>query len=133
MTVYWVMVVLAVGFMALGQFIAVKGKHKKNQVLEAASSGEHYLTFSVVLSAFVYIFVTGFRYGVGRDYFYTYVPYFNNVYYSGKQGRMELGFYAINYLVSRVTSNPTPVFVICSIIFLHVYMLRFLSIHRSQH
>ena len=81
MTVYWVMVVLAVGFMALGQFIAVKGKHKKNQVLEAASSGEHYLTFSVVLSAFVYIFVTGFRYGVGRDYFYTYVPYFNNVYY----------------------------------------------------
>lgn len=117
MTVYWVMVVLAVGFMALGQFIVTQGKHKKNQVLEAASSGEHYLTFSVVLSAFVYIFVTGFRYGVGRDYFYTYVPYFNNVYYSGKQGRMELGFYAINYLVSRVTSNPTPVFVICSIIF----------------
>lgn len=73
--------------------------------------------FFAALSATVLIVVTGFRYGIGQDYFYTYVPYFRRVCLGGGQDDMEIGFYLINKIVSIFTDNPAPVFVICSVIF----------------
>lgn len=82
-----------------------------------ARNGRTYARWGVVASALAFILLTGFRYGIGQDYFYTYVPYFERVRLGlGDQG-MEVGFFLLNWLVSRFTSDPTPVFVFCSVLF----------------
>ena len=88
-----------------------------------------YARWGVALSAGAFIFMTGFRYGVGQDYFYTYVPYFEKVCAGQAPADVEFGFYAINKLVSLFTTDPTPVFLICSIVF---FVCTYAAIMRSS-
>lgn len=76
-----------------------------------------YAKWGVIASALVFIALTGFRYGIGQDYFYTYVPYFDQVRLGFSPHGMEVGYYALNWIVSRFSNDPTPVFLVCSLIF----------------
>lgn len=82
-----------------------------------AQNGRSYMRWGVVASALVFICLTGFRYGIGQDYFYTYVPYFERVRIGLGQENLEVGFFALNWIVSRFTNDPTPVFLFCSAVF----------------
>lgn len=48
--------------------------------------------------------VSAFRYGIGTDYFYTYVPSFNRI-VSGEHVYTEWGFELLNIGISKLTSN----------------------------
>lgn len=115
MIAYWIMVLLATAFMSICIFFA-KNADKTTYSIPRYNS---IIRLGAVGSALIYISFTGFRQNVGTDYNYTYLPYFHYVYSTGNPGRMEYGFYLLNYIVSRFTSNPTPVFLVCSIIFFY--------------
>lgn len=70
----------------------------------------------VFLSYLIMVFVTGTRYNVGVDYFYTYVPIFNKI-LSGLNVDVEYGYYLLNKLVILFTDNYMWLFVVCSVIF----------------
>ncbi|RVU96714.1 EpsG family protein [Coriobacteriales bacterium OH1046] len=116
MAPYWASLLLAVGFMLLAQRgVEVGGE----SVLKKwdARNGRSYMRWGVVASALVFVCLTGFRYGIGQDYFYAYIPYFERVRTGLEQGDLEVGFFALNWLVSRFTNDPTPVFLFCSVLF----------------
>lgn len=116
---YWASLLLAISFLLIGRRIgegSLEGGATGHEVIKDRG-GVPYSRICVVLSACVFIFLTGFRYGVGQDYFYTYVPYFTKVYYGGGQGDLEFGYYLLNWVVAQFTSDPTPVFFVCSVIF----------------
>lgn len=116
MAPYWISLILAVGFMLAAQKPA-KYEPNEDDAFFAGRDGRVYARWGVVCSALVFIFLTGFRYGVGQDYFYTYVPYFERVCLGLGQQDMELGYYGLNLLVSCFTHDPFPVFLICSLLF----------------
>lgn len=71
------------------------------------------------LWAFLILFVImGFRYGVGQDYFFTYVPMYLKI-YNGIDTGVEPGFKLLNIIASLLTgSDYQSIFVITSAIFL---------------
>lgn len=71
------------------------------------------------LSEIVLIVVSGIRYGVGQDYFYTYVPYFNNLLFGHRNLDVEEGFYWLNKFIQLFTSDYAWLFIVCSVIFFH--------------
>lgn len=66
------------------------------------------------------IIISGIRYGVGQDYFYTYVPIFNKV-VSGEIENVwgEIGYTYLNKFVALFTSDYAWIFVLTSIIFIY--------------
>ena len=116
LTAYWVSLVLSVVLM----IVARRGKATSaDSGMQSISTreGNSYATWGVVCSALVYVFLTGLRYGIGQDYFYTYIPYFRRISMDFGYRDEEIGFYALNWVVSRFTKDPTPVFLVCSVIF----------------
>lgn len=71
------------------------------------------------LSEIVLIVVSGIRYGVGQDYFYTYVPYFNNLLRGYRNMDVEVGFYWLNKIIQIFTHDYAWIFIVCSVIFFH--------------
>lgn len=71
------------------------------------------------LSELVLIIVSGIRYGVGQDYFYTYVPYFNNLLIGHRNLDVEIGFYYLCKFIQIFTYDYAWLFIICSVIFFH--------------
>lgn len=67
-----------------------------------------------LLSLLPYCLAMGLRYGIGTDYFYTYVPTFQ----LAAQGTfaLEWGFRAIMYLVLLFTENPVWLFMACAVV-----------------
>lgn len=67
-----------------------------------------------LLSLLPYCLAMGLRYGIGTDYFYTYVPTFQ----LAAQGTfaLEWGFRAIMYLVLLFTENPVWLFMACAVL-----------------
>lgn len=61
------------------------------------------------------ILVSAFRYGIGTDYFYTYIPQFNLI-ARGGESYYEIGFYLLNKFVTLFTSNGQWLIALCSII-----------------
>lgn len=57
-----------------------------------------------------------FRYGVGQDYFYTYVPVFNSILYGTNTG-IEWGYYFLNKLCQVFTDDSQSIFILTSLIF----------------
>ena len=110
MTPYWVSLALSAGLM-----LAAQRAGGDSGVL--ARDGRKYAMWGVVASAAVLVALTGFRYGVGQDYLYTYASYFQRVRLGYGQQRMEPGFYALNQAVAWLTDDPTPMFLACSVIF----------------
>lgn len=128
MAPYWISLLLAVGFMLLAQR-PLNSVAAISRSAISARDGRVYSRWGVVASALVFIILTGFRYGVGQDYFYTYVPYFYRVRSGLGFQEMEIGYYALNYLVARFTDNPLPVFLVCSVAF---FALTYAAIMRES-
>lgn len=61
------------------------------------------------------ILVSAFRYGIGTDYFYTYIPQFNLI-ARGGESYYEIGFYLFNKFVALFTSDGQWLIALCSII-----------------
>lgn len=69
------------------------------------------------LSALPLIIVSAIRYDVGKDYFYTYVPYFNNLLINHPNTNVEIGYFLLNKLVQVFTTDYIWIFVVCSFIY----------------
>ena len=74
-------------------------------------------------------FISAVRYGVGTDYFFTYVPGFNSI-LNGKPYYTEWGFNTLNVIIQWFTNDSQWLFVVTSAIFF-VVVLRTI-IHYSQ-
>ena len=61
------------------------------------------------------ILVSACRYGIGTDYFYTYIPQFNAI-VRGEKSYYEIGFYILNKGIALFTENAQWLIVICSIL-----------------
>lgn len=113
---YWASIVLSIAFLLISRTgDQINAQTRSGHFI--ARDGRGYARWGVIASALVFIFLTGFRYGVGQDYFYTYVPYFKGVRAGTILPDSEIGFFALNWVVSRFTDSPTLVFLVCSIVF----------------
>lgn len=88
---------------------------------------KYYISFVIALMP---LFLIGaLRYGIGTDYFYTYVPNFNLI-LNGEDGNYNgIGFYLLNKFIQLFTDDPQWIFVITSFIF--VFFLNRTIIHCS--
>lgn len=68
----------------------------------------------VSLSALPVLLISCFRYGVGTDYFYTYVPQFLSIVNGSYTHYYEPGFYLLNLLVASLTSDPQWLIALCA-------------------
>lgn len=111
MNVYIGMTVFAVLFSALAN---IKEHQKKDK--------KYTIDFKLVawyVSELILILVAAFRYDVGQDYMYTYVPYFNGVLWGSPNENIEFGFFLLNKLVQLFTQDYAGIFILCSVIFFH--------------
>lgn len=94
------------------------------------NSKNYYLyIFFFVLAIIPYFFVSGFRYGVGTDYFYTYFPRFYQI-MGGSNGYTEFLFTGLNKFILLFTDEAQWLFIITSFIFVLFMML---SIKKMTH
>lgn len=87
------------------------------QTLDKRYRLQYYLFFS--LAFFPLFFVSAVRYGVGTDYFYTYVPNFYRILH-GESPYSEWGFNELNRIIQIFTNDPQWLFVITSFIFVFI-------------
>ena len=74
--------------------------------------------------------IAGFRYGVGQDYFYTYVPIFQEVLNGDSDEAWgDSGYILLNKFVQLFTNDYSGIFLLTSIIFC---VLIFLSIYENS-
>lgn len=65
--------------------------------------------------------ISGFRYGVGQDYFYTYVPIFNQAATGQLENTWgEIGYIYLNKIVAMFTNDYAGIFLVTSIIFIYL-------------
>lgn len=83
--------------------------YKRNKFVER-------LLFSV--SFCMALFPMGVRYGIGTDYFYTYLPHFYGI-AMGTMEFTEVGFNIINKIIFNLTGNYKVFFFVTSFIFLY--------------
>lgn len=65
------------------------------------------------------LIVSSIRYGLGTDYFYTYIPQFNLI-AAGSRGYYEIGFYLLNKIVAFFTDDGQWLIIVCSILFVGI-------------
>lgn len=70
----------------------------------------------VSLSALPILLISCFRYGVGTDYFHTYVPQFLSIVNGSYTHYYEPGFYLLNLLVASLTSDPQWLIALCALL-----------------
>ncbi|WP_455794813.1 EpsG family protein [Clostridium butyricum] len=73
-------------------------------------------TIILIISSLPLCFISGFRYGIGTDYFFTYDPEFYKI-ANGGDSEYEIGFYLLNKLILIFTRNSQWIFIITSFIF----------------
>lgn len=107
MLIYWMGCILALSF----AWVGMHAKH--NPAREKA-----FTRYMIGISALPLILIAAFRYDVGQDYLYTYVPYFQRV----REGRvlkaLEPIYHYINVIVAKLTGEYFWVFAVCAVIFL---------------
>lgn len=81
---------------------------------------------AAILSVLPFIAVAGFRYDVGTDYLYTYVPRFREI-ANGQDSYFEWGFFLLNKVIQYYTLDYFWLFLICAAI---TYILVFSCIYR---
>ena len=81
---------------------------------------------AAVLSVLPFIAVAGFRYDVGTDYLYTYVPNFKEI-ANGQDSYFEWGFYLLNKVIQLYTLDYFWLFLVCAAI---TYIMVFDCIYR---
>lgn len=79
-----------------------------------------------LISPIPFILLAAFRYDVGTDYLYTYVPRFNEI-AEGKENYFEYGFFMLNKLIQVFTLDYFWLFLTCAVI---TYSLVFESIYK---
>lgn len=83
----------------------------------------------IFLSALGPLLLSAFRYGIGTDYFYTYIPQFNLI-ANGGRSYYEYGFYLLNKIIALFTDNGQWLIIMTSTIFvLLVYHQLFRMAH----
>lgn len=83
----------------------------------------------IFLSALGPLLLSAFRYGIGTDYFYTYIPQFNLI-ANGGRSYYEYGFYLLNKIIALFTDNGQWLIIMTSTIFvLIVYHQLFRMAH----
>ncbi|MGX8833547.1 EpsG family protein [Amedibacillus sp. YH-ame6] len=73
---------------------------------------------TIWISALPLILIAGLRYGVGQDYFFTYVPYFERIQIGSVNEKLEPVYHYLNEIISFLFGDYVWVFIICSIIFM---------------
>lgn len=100
MFVYIMLIVVTLGFATLYDRASKKGKKQFSSCI-----------------FFVLFVIMGFRYGVGQDYFYTYVPIYENI-YAGIDTGIEWGFELLNKIcIFFADSNYQSIFVLTAFIY----------------
>lgn len=90
-----------------------KGKIKAWKfVIDKRQTRKEKLMFA---SMIVPILVSACRYGIGTDYFYTYIPQFNAI-ARGSRSYYEYGFYLLNKGITLFTDNGQWLIAICSVV-----------------
>ena len=100
MAVYFVFVGFVLGISILRDTVASK-----------------YKTALTVFLFFVVFLFMGLRYGIGQDYFFTYVPIFESVANTGQANGVESGFILLNRICSLFTSDYWLIFLVTAFIF----------------
>lgn len=72
----------------------------------------------ILISFFITLLPMGLRYGIGTDYFYTYVPHFYGI-AEGTMQFSEIGFNLINKIIYELTGDYRVLFFVTSFIFLY--------------
>lgn len=110
---------------AISILISMRISHKKIQVLTKQGSKIHISTKALNRSAWIFLsalgpmLVSAFRYGLGTDYFYTYIPQFK-VIAGGGRSYYEIGFYLLNKAIALFTKNGQWLIIITSILFIGI-------------
>ena len=81
------------------------------------ASNKKQMTVFFIFTLIMPFFVMALRYGVGQDYFYTYVPVFNSVLNNTYSSDLEIGFLWLNKFCQVFTDNPQSIFMLTSILF----------------
>lgn len=109
MVVYTVATIISVFFSMLTLKYKKNGKYTNKAITCVLLS----------LSALPLVIITSIRYDVGQDYFYTYVPYFNNLLINNINENVEIGYYYLNKFVQLFTTDYVWIFTLCSLIFFY--------------
>lgn len=80
----------------------------------ANKKGKAFFEFSIFIVLFC---LMGFRYGVGQDYFFTYVPIFQEVLLTGTVSNVEWGYIFLNRICSIITKDYALIFLLTAFIF----------------
>ncbi len=116
------MLVYAVGSVLTSFFLFISQyyyrKIKKNNLTDKNYS--YYLIFFIA-SILPLSLISGVRYGVGTDYFFTYYPRFYLI-FSGAKGYNEIPFTLLNRFIQLFTLDATWLFIITSFIYV-LFML----------
>lgn len=81
-----------------------------------------------IISFFIVFLPHGLRYGIGTDYFYTYVPYFKFI-SKGERYFTEPLFNFLNIAISKLTGDYKVLFFVSSLIF---FYLMFVSLKEAS-
>lgn len=94
-----------------------KEKYLNNQVTlyKVKESKRTYLLF-LLLAILPLGLISGFRYGIGTDYFYTYSPNFYKI-LNGESPYSEFGFNLLNRIIQLFSHKDTALFLVTSLIF----------------
>lgn len=89
-------------------------KYRRREGAALASNDRALYILLVIFSLMPYCLTMGLRYGIGTDYFYTYVPTFE----LAAQGTfiLEWGYRAVMYLVLLFTEDPVWLFMVCAVL-----------------
>ena len=71
----------------------------------------------MILAGVPPFFVSAFRYDIGTDYFYSYVPRFQDI-VAGMDTYFERGFHYLNVLIALFTDNYQWLFIVTSFLFI---------------
>lgn len=71
---------------------------------------------SLLLFLFLFLFM-GLRYGIGQDYFFTYVPIYEQVLSTGTASNVEVGYLWLNQFLAFFFSDYSVLFLITAAIF----------------
>ncbi len=110
--IYGIATLLTVVFLGLAEWFKKKEEIKYEK---------WYILF-LILAILPLSLVSGLRWGVGTDYFYTYYPRFFQI-VTGIKPYKEYPFIWLNLLISFFYMSPEPLFVITSFVFMTFFIL----------
>lgn len=95
-----------------------KKKNYDNEIcsLSSVRKQKHKYIAFLILAILPLGLISGFRYGIGTDYFYTYSPNFYKI-LNGEYPYSELGFNLLNKFIQIFTHKDTALFLITGILF----------------